>query len=480
MSPASASPRPASLLVWAVLALVAFWLLSQLTVSTWLARQSVAQGQLWQSGQSPWQWDFSSRNSIVHSASYGIAHSQHQADGLTVTLPDDGVLDLVLALHGRYPAQSAVQTVRLEIELPAYSHVSLLIKTEAGGHPATWAGQWLEAGRYVLDMPLQPQATRSIRGLQLRLDSKPHGVARVRRLALMAPDCIEPAKACNTRVIEARPTLMPEQLLAWRDRQLLQEPAARIVVTGLIGNWAAHLAALPGPAPVWPGAVLLLFLIGLGLRRRWQRCSSSSRRLITLELLLPLGLALTTLLAGWPARDTPWPATGLLILCLMALALPPAPPMPPWQWFGPLAAWRSLLKFTVLALVLLLPLIGLQQDSPVRSQDFSRSWRYPVWALIQQWLLMTAIVPRLKALLHTPAPAALAAGLVFGLLHAPNFALMLLTAAGGTAWAWLGLRHRALLPLAASHAVLGALVPLLAPTWLLRSAEIGGRYLMAP
>ena len=57
---------------------------------------------------------------------------------------------------------------------------------------------------------------------------------------------------------------------------------------------------------------------------------------------------------------------------------------------------------------------------------------------------------------------------------------MAFTCAGGTAWAWLGWRHRVLLPLAASHAALGLWLTQIAPTWLLRSAEIGGRFLMAP
>ena len=76
--------------------------------------------------------------------------------------------------------------------------------------------------------------------------------------------------------------------------------------------------------------------------------------------------------------------------------------------------------------------------------------------------------------------AALAAGAGFGLLHLPNLSLMRATFVGGTAWAWLGQKHRALLPLAASHVVLGLAWLWLAPTWLLRSAEIGGRFLMPP
>jgi membrane protease YdiL (CAAX protease family) len=74
----------------------------------------------------------------------------------------------------------------------------------------------------------------------------------------------------------------------------------------------------------------------------------------------------------------------------------------------------------------------------------------------------------------------LAAGTVFALLHMPNFSLMLATLFAGSVWAWQGYRHRALLPLIATHALLGWLLVLATPAWLLRSAEIGGRFLMPP
>ena len=90
------------------------------------------------------------------------------------------------------------------------------------------------------------------------------------------------------------------------------------------------------------------------------------------------------------------------------------------------------------------------------------------------------IAPRMRLLLPDTRAAALACGLLFALMHAPNFALMLFTLAGGSIWAWLGQRHRALLPLAASHAVLGVWLMHVAPSWLLRSAEVGGRFLMPP
>lgn len=109
-----------------------------------------------------------------------------------------------------------------------------------------------------------------------------------------------------------------------------------------------------------------------------------------------------------------------------------------------------------------------------------KAWQYPLWALLQQWILMHGIAPRTQNASGSAWLGALLAGALFGLLHAPNFALMIATFAAGTVWAALGYRHRALLPLVAVHVFTGLALLWAAPTWLLRSAEIGGRYLMAP
>jgi membrane protease YdiL (CAAX protease family) len=107
-------------------------------------------------------------------------------------------------------------------------------------------------------------------------------------------------------------------------------------------------------------------------------------------------------------------------------------------------------------------------------------WRYPLWALVQQWILLRAIAPRMRALFGSEIASGIAVGALFGLLHVPNFGLMVATFAAGSAWAVLGYRHRALLPLAVSHVALGLTLFAISPPWLLRSAEIGVRFLMLP
>jgi membrane protease YdiL (CAAX protease family) len=73
-----------------------------------------------------------------------------------------------------------------------------------------------------------------------------------------------------------------------------------------------------------------------------------------------------------------------------------------------------------------------------------------VWALAQQLALHTLVLRTLETRVSAPA---LAAGLVFALLHLPNPFLVPLTFLAG--WTWCGIyrRHPHLLPLALSHAV---------------------------
>lgn len=105
---------------------------------------------------------------------------------------------------------------------------------------------------------------------------------------------------------------------------------------------------------------------------------------------------------------------------------------------------------------------------------------YPLWALLQQFLMgpmLAATVSRLAG--DRPEYRALCAvlvALVFALLHYPNTALMLLTLLSGTAWAWLYLRHRNIIPLALSHGVLGTLYFQLSPDLLPVDGNVGPAY----
>jgi membrane protease YdiL (CAAX protease family) len=80
---------------------------------------------------------------------------------------------------------------------------------------------------------------------------------------------------------------------------------------------------------------------------------------------------------------------------------------------------------------------------------------YFPWALLQQVLLQFYLLGRLRTL--WPARiAVLATGLSFALVHLPDVWVTAGTGAAGIWWAALYLRYRVLIPLALSHAVLGA------------------------
>src|SRR5262245_52790062 len=79
------------------------------------------------------------------------------------------------------------------------------------------------------------------------------------------------------------------------------------------------------------------------------------------------------------------------------------------------------------------------------------------WALMQQVLLQFYLLGRLRVLLPRLPPLGLAAvnGLGFGAVHLPSWELAVATAVAGTVWSQAYQRHRVLLPIAFSHALLG-------------------------
>lgn len=469
---------PLRLALAAVAAALVFWTISQLTVATWLAHEASRRENDWAQGMSPWQWDFSHVGSIISASSHGLDSMQRQGNSLSFTLPDDGVASLSLALHGNPIDLASVELAR--IQLTASAPFSLILVPALPGQPIEWARITGASGVQTLDLALDSLPAPTIRALQLRIESRPGSRVELRHLALLAPLCANTSPCRDYRRI-APAFNTPESLLAYRDAATLDTPAVAIEAGGAFGTAAQWLAPrLRGTSDTILRAVALglLPLVLFALACRLLRRTSTSRRRAALELLVPLGGALILLLTGWPARNTPAQAGMALMMCLATLALLP-PPSRHWCWRGSGAAWKSALVFTALAALLTAPLAWLASE-PRPQHDTFDMLRYPLWALVQQWLLIAAIAPRIRLLLPDTRVAALACGTLFALMHAPNFALMLFTLVAGSAWAWLGQRHRALLPLAVSHAMLGVWVMQVAPSWLLRSAEVGGRFLMPP
>lgn len=143
-------------------------------------------------------------------------------------------------------------------------------------------------------------------------------------------------------------------------------------------------------------------------------------------------------------------------------------------------AWRNALAFSALVVgVLVAYQLLVHPDYPLRWPTPEKFARYAAWAVFQQWLLNRVLAREALRLTggRQPIAAALVAAL-FGLLHAPNFALMCASCIGAFIWIQLYFRRPFVLPLAVSHVILSVALTALTPPWLVRNAEIGARFFM--
>jgi hypothetical protein len=82
---------------------------------------------------------------------------------------------------------------------------------------------------------------------------------------------------------------------------------------------------------------------------------------------------------------------------------------------------------------------------------------YPLWGLVQQFLVLSLLAANLAALGLSRGVVIAAATAGFTIVHAPNWPLTAASAVLGLACTWLFLRHRNLWPLGVAHGVLAAL-----------------------
>jgi membrane protease YdiL (CAAX protease family) len=127
-------------------------------------------------------------------------------------------------------------------------------------------------------------------------------------------------------------------------------------------------------------------------------------------------------------------------------------------------AWVASAAFTAVALVALagLAALGTFNASGAGLVERARNWHiviavalYFPWALLQQYIFQFYLLGRLLQLVRPPTAITVTA-LGFACVHFPRWPVMAVVAVAGSVWALIYFRHRKLLPLAVSHALLGS------------------------
>ncbi len=107
----------------------------------------------------------------------------------------------------------------------------------------------------------------------------------------------------------------------------------------------------------------------------------------------------------------------------------------------------------------------------------SRAEVYILWGPVQQYLLQSFGLRRLRQAGAPPVVAAVAAAGMFAMVHWPNWPLVALACGAGIVWCLLFLRRANLITLGIAHAVLALLLYHAWPEGWLHRLTIGGEYL---
>jgi membrane protease YdiL (CAAX protease family) len=111
------------------------------------------------------------------------------------------------------------------------------------------------------------------------------------------------------------------------------------------------------------------------------------------------------------------------------------------------------------------------------AQFLQRYWSYTIWAFLQEFLLLSFFFPRLLRLLPNKYAAAVAATVMFALMHLPNPVLTPLTLIWGYAACLIFLRYRNIYAPALAHAIFGICIAITIPGWVDHNMRVGLGYL---
>ena len=102
----------------------------------------------------------------------------------------------------------------------------------------------------------------------------------------------------------------------------------------------------------------------------------------------------------------------------------------------------------------------------------------PLWALLQQYMLLVFVGRRLELLIEDRRKSRLATAALFALLHLPNPTLTIACALGGYIWAREYERSPNLFANAVTHTIASALLANALPVWALKNMVVGYNYFM--
>ncbi len=201
--------------------------------------------------------------------------------------------------------------------------------------------------------------------------------------------------------------------------------------------------------------------------KRRVRYSARMQRSVTLELSIIGVLALlfvATVRVRHPYVDFTLAGAAVALIVLSSRrsqrlwALAPLPTAPSAR-----AAWQLAGGFTALSLVVLAGagvIVAHVTGEPAQPRFLN--WHFAVavpvyllWALLQQYIFQFYLLGRLLNIVALRFAIPIAA-CAFAAVHFPRWPVMLATLVAGSVWSLCYFRSRRLLPLAVSHALLGA------------------------
>jgi hypothetical protein len=137
------------------------------------------------------------------------------------------------------------------------------------------------------------------------------------------------------------------------------------------------------------------------------------------------------------------------------------------------------LTIPLLAFILLAVTIGLFAGTiRLGNKFFSMLVFVPIWALLQQYLLLAFVNRRMRTIFGEGKGSRIGTAAIFSLLHLPNPVLTVACAAGGYIWVKTYEREANLFASALTHTMASAFVANTLPGWLLKNMVVGYNYFL--